>query len=96
MSVHFVIDQGLSLSLVFICWWLTHQNAFGGEPFGKIIAAGYAALGLSILANMLFRSFDDHGQILLMRSLLVSKAILTATLGLVALRLSVIYDADED
>ena len=82
-----IANNILSTVLIIVCWWLAHQNAAGREPFGRSIATGYALLAMDVLANMLFRSFEEM-QHLLPYSLLFGKVILTATLWLVAIRLS--------
>ena len=90
MNWMLVSDNVLSCALVFICWWLSHQNATGREPFGKLIAIGYSVLGLMVLANALFRNAAGFHEVLPL-SLLFSKFVLVCTLGLVAARLLILY-----
>jgi len=90
MNFMLVADNTLSVLLVLVCWWLSHQNAAGREPFGRTIASGYSMLALAVLANMLFRNFGALSFALPV-SLLFSKAVLVFTLAAVAVRLSIIH-----
>ena len=90
MNALLLISNALSIPLILVCWWLAHQNASGREPFGRSIATGYSVLALAALANMMFRGVEQLAFALPV-SLVISKAVLVATLGLVAVRLSIIH-----
>ena len=88
---HLLVANNIgSILLVVVCWWLAHQNATGREPLARTVAGGYAVLALLALGNMLFRNVEEFRPFLPW-SLVASKYILVATLGLVARRLGILY-----
>ena len=95
MSALDLFDMAVSVALVAVCWWLSHQNATGREPFGKTISTGYALLAMSTLGSLLFGHVDDLAAAL-PASLVFGKTVLTFTLGVVAVRLAFVYGPDPD
>lgn len=90
MSSWLLLNNILSIGLIFVCWWLVHLNATRSEPYGRIIAVGYSTLALLVLANGLFRNFEPFRPYLPW-SLLASKAGLVFTLTMVAVRLEKMF-----
>lgn len=90
MTIWLLLNNVLSIALIFVCWWLVHLNATRAEPYGRIIAVGYSALALLVLANGLFRNVEPF-RAYLPWSLLASKAGLVFTLTMVALRLEKLF-----
>lgn len=90
MMIWLILNNVLSIALIFVCWWLVHLNATRAEPYGRIIAVGYSALALLVLANGLFRNVEPFRPYLPW-SLLASKAGLVFTLTMVALRLERLF-----
>ncbi|QDP64900.1 MAG: hypothetical protein Unbinned5081contig1001_57 [Prokaryotic dsDNA virus sp.] len=86
-----LIDNILSVWLALVCWWLAHQNASGNEPLGRWIATGYGVLALLVMWNALFRNVAGLGGYL-PYSLLLSRAVLSVVLSLVAYRLYALYE----
>ncbi|MFG6550283.1 hypothetical protein ACGYLV_14580 [Sulfitobacter sp. M21595] len=54
-TVLLVANNITSLSIVIACWWLAHQYARAFPP-GRLIAAGFALLGFSVLITMFARN----------------------------------------
>ena len=85
-----VADNFVSIGLVFVCWWLAHQNSGGREPFARSIATGYSFLAMGILADMLVHNIADM-QWLVPYAEVAVRAVLVITLGAVAARLAWVY-----
>ena len=86
-------DQTISAALVMLCWWLAHQNATERWYLGKPLAVAFSVLGMILLANMLFRSFESFEGILPWARV-ASKAALAVVLGLTVWRLMK-FDEDD-
>ena len=56
-----------SVALVLTCWWLCHENAFAHPP-GRIIAAGYFVVGLSVLFTAFLRFGGEERDIFIIIS----------------------------
>lgn len=77
-----LLANNISSAVVIIaCWWLAHQNARATPP-GRMIAAGYALIGFSVLFTMVVRNLGIDPR----WPIVVSKALLGLTLILVIYR----------
>lgn len=85
MSALMLANHVTSAVVVLTCWWLAHVSA-AARPPGRLIATGYALIGLSVLATALVREIAPQPAQLMPWLIVLSKALLGLTFLLTILR----------
>ena len=81
----FWLNMVSSLALVMACWWLAHTYSVAGYPHGKLIAALWGLIGVSVAVTAFARYLYLNPN----PTIIISKLLLVLVCAVIARRVSI-------